>query len=92
MANSQQPTRQTRHMDIKAFALQDWVERDLLLLKQISTNDNDSDVMTKATDRTIFYRHTEYIMGIVIPEYTNINKTFPHSRFDSLPTTNRSTS
>jgi len=29
MANAQQPTRRTRHMDIKHFSLLDWVERDL---------------------------------------------------------------
>ena len=28
MANAQQPTRRTRHMDIKHFSLLDWVERD----------------------------------------------------------------
>ena len=33
MANAQQPTRRTRHMDIKHFALTDWVERDLLIMK-----------------------------------------------------------
>jgi len=32
MANAQQPTRQTCHMDIKHFALLDWVEQDLLQL------------------------------------------------------------
>jgi len=35
MANAQQPTRRTRHMDIKTFALLDWVEQDLLLLQTI---------------------------------------------------------
>ena len=84
MANSQQPTRRTRHMDIKAFALQDWVERDLIILKQIGTNDNEADTMTKATNRTLFYRHIEFIMGSVIPQYTNIKTTFPHSNDYSL--------
>ncbi len=35
MANAQQPTRHTRHMDIKKFALLDWVERDLITLHNI---------------------------------------------------------
>ena len=48
MANAQQPTRHTRHMDIKYFALTDWVERDLLIMKRINTTDNYSDSMTKA--------------------------------------------
>jgi hypothetical protein len=34
MVNSQQPTRRTRHLEIKHFALLDWVERNLIILKQ----------------------------------------------------------
>jgi hypothetical protein len=30
MANQQQPTKGTRHMNIKHFVLQDWVEHDLI--------------------------------------------------------------
>ncbi len=37
MANAQQPTKRTRHIDIKRFALLDWVEWDMLLLQEIST-------------------------------------------------------
>ena len=74
MENSQQPTRRTRHMDIKAFALQDWVKTDLLILKRINTSDNGADTMTKATDRTLFYQHSEYIMGKVIPQFTHLVK------------------
>jgi deoxyuridine 5'-triphosphate nucleotidohydrolase len=40
MANAQQPTKRTRHIDIKHFALLDWVEQDLLQLHQIGTHDN----------------------------------------------------
>ena len=69
MANAQQPTKRTRHMDIKHFSLQDWVKRDLIRLKRIATNDNYSDVMTKATGRVIFYRHVEYILGKHQPAY-----------------------
>jgi hypothetical protein len=57
MANQQQPTKCTRHMDIKHFVLQDWVEHDLIRLKRIDTSDNYADVMAKATSWTLFYRH-----------------------------------
>ena len=70
MANAQQPTKRTRHMDIKHFSIQDWVKRDLIRLRRIATNDNFSDVMTKATGRVLFYRHMEYILGKHIPAYT----------------------
>jgi hypothetical protein len=72
MANAQQPTKRTRHMDIKHFVLQDWVLRDLMTLARIDTSDNYSDVMTKATGRVLFYRHINYIMGKTKPSYVII--------------------
>lgn len=42
---------------------------DLLALHRITTNDNYSDAMTKALGKSLFYRHTDYIMGKVIPTY-----------------------
>lgn len=64
MANAQQPTRRTRqYMDIKYFALLDWVERDLLVLKRINTTNHYSDSMTKPLGRQLHYRHTDYILG-----------------------------
>ena len=69
MAQAQQPTKRMRHIDIKHFVLQDWCEQDLITIKRINTTDNSSDIMTKATARTTFYRHTEYIEGNIISEY-----------------------
>jgi deoxyuridine 5'-triphosphate nucleotidohydrolase len=69
MANAQKPTKRTRHMDIKTFALQDWVKRDLLCLQRINTGDNYADAMTKSLGRTLFYRHMNFIMGRIVPEY-----------------------
>ena len=69
MAQAGQPTKRTKYVDIKHFALQDWVERDLLTMQRINTSDNSADAMTKATARTLFYRHNNYIMGKIIPGY-----------------------
>ena len=69
MASAQQPTKRTRHIDIKNFVLQDWCETDIIAMKRINTADNSSDTLTKATARTIFYRHMEYIQGKIVPEY-----------------------
>lgn len=46
MGNTQQPTRHTRHMDtsIKKFVIIDWIERDMLIIKHISTTDNFADL------------------------------------------------
>ena len=69
MANAQQPTKRTRHMAVKNFALQEWCERDILVLKKIHTTHNWSDTMTKAQGRTLFYRHMNHIMGKLKPNY-----------------------
>ena len=69
MANAQQPTRRTRHIEIKKFAILDWVQRDLMLLQRISTSDNCSDGLTKQNGRQLFYRHFDYILGKIKPEY-----------------------
>jgi hypothetical protein len=70
MANAQKPTPRTRHMDIKYFALSEWVERDLMFLERIDTSINEADHYTKILDRTLFYRHVDHIMGHIPPPYS----------------------
>ena len=69
MANAKQPTRRTKHMEVRHFALQDWVEEDLVLLEQIGTTNNSADSFTKALPRTLFYKHSDVIMGRIPPPY-----------------------
>jgi hypothetical protein len=69
MANVQQPTKCTRHMDIKHFAILDWVEQDMLILETIHTSENVSDAMTKTLNRNLFYRHYDTYMGLRVPDY-----------------------
>ena len=69
MGNAQQPTRRTRHMDIKHFSLLDWIERELIIMKRIPTSDNCADALTKSLGRQLHYRHTDYILGKSIPSY-----------------------
>jgi hypothetical protein len=69
MANQQQASNRTRHIDIKHFALIDWVEQDLMLLAGIKSSENCSDAMTKALARILFYRHNDTIMGRRIPAH-----------------------
>jgi hypothetical protein len=70
MANAQQPTRRTRHMDIKHFSLLDWVQKDLIILKAISTHDNATDAMIKFLSKQLFYRHYDTYMGRHIPKHS----------------------
>ena len=69
MADAKQPTKRTRHMDIKHFKIQEWVEMDLIAMKRVHTSDNRSDVFTKALTPKLFYRHMDRVMGRIIPLY-----------------------
>lgn len=70
MANAQQPTKQTRHMAVKNFAIQEWCEKDLIILHKIHTTHNWADSLTKAHSKILFYRHMNHILGVYIPEYS----------------------
>ena len=70
MANAQQPTKCTRHMAVKNFALQEWYEQDLIILERIHTKHNWADSLTKAHAKTLFYCHMNHIMGNIVPQYT----------------------
>jgi hypothetical protein len=69
MANAQKPTPRTQHMDIKYFALCNWIEQDLLILDQIDTKINLANPFTKALERAAFHRHVDFILGHVPPRY-----------------------
>ena len=73
MANQGQPTRNTRHMELKQFAIQQWVEKDLIVLKRITTQENYADAMTKVLGRTKFHQHFDYIMGRIRPIYADVH-------------------
>jgi hypothetical protein len=47
MANAGRPTPQSRHINVKFYAIQEWVERDLVVLRCIDTSLNVSDHITK---------------------------------------------
>jgi hypothetical protein len=68
-ANASQPTKRTRHMDIRHFAIQEWVECDLIQLKRVDTTVNLSDTLTKPLQRILFYRHLDALMGRHRPSY-----------------------
>ena len=57
-------------MDIRYFALCDWVEQDLMILDRIDTSVNEADHLTKILDRTLFYRHVDHLMGRIPPLYS----------------------
>jgi hypothetical protein len=72
MANAQKPTTRTRHIDMKYFALCDWVERDLIHLERIDTSINIADHLTKPLSRILFHRHADFLLGHVPPRYSPV--------------------
>ena len=72
MANVQKPTSWTRHIDIKYFVLCEWVEHDLILLKQIDTSINIADHLTKILSHTLFHQHADYLLGHVSLKYSPV--------------------
>jgi hypothetical protein len=85
MANAQQPTRRTRHMDTKHFAIQDWVAHDQVDLAPIATANNISDAFTKALGRIKFYEQTDVLMGRRIPPYVPQWIKNDHPRHSQVP-------
>ena len=69
MTKALKPTRRTRHVDSRFFAILDWVQTDQLHIKKVHTADNASDVLTKPTGRIIFYRHNDTLLGKRRPTY-----------------------
>jgi hypothetical protein len=74
MANAQQPTKRTCHIDIKHFAILNWVEMGMLLLHDISMHDNAADAMTKLLTKQFFYCHYDTYMGLRIPKYCKMKQ------------------
>ena len=79
MGNAGQPTRRTRHMDIKIFSVQEWIEEDLIVLQDIQTSDNISDTFTKQLGRNLFWKHTDTLMGRRYPQYYKGTYTQPNN-------------
>ena len=71
MADARQPTKRTRHMDIKHFKIQEWVERDIVSMRRVTTKANVSDALTKPLHADLFNRHMDRIMDNRISSYIN---------------------
>eukprot|EP00804_Cyclotella_cryptica_P017251 CCRYP_016805-RA/>CCRYP_016805-RA protein AED:0.61 eAED:0.42 QI:0/-1/0/1/-1/1/1/0/171 len=84
MANAGKPTPRSRHINIKHYALQEWCERDLMVLKRIDTSINMADHFTKPLACLLFHRHCDFYMGFVPPTYSP--KYAEVARIYSVPT------
>jgi hypothetical protein len=79
LTNAQQPTRRTRHIDMRDFCILQWTEEELILFTDIPTALNVSDSISKPTGRTKFYEHMDRMMGRRKPSYVLHDPTDPSS-------------
>ncbi len=75
MGNAQKLTTRTRHIDIKYFALCEWIKRDLIHLERIDTSINIADHLTKPLSKILFHRHADYLLGHIHipPKYSPVH-------------------
>jgi hypothetical protein len=77
MTNAQQPTRRTCHVELKQFAVLQWVEDEQMIFGDIATAHNISASLTKQTGRIKFYQHHDILMGRLGPAYSKQTTTHP---------------
>jgi hypothetical protein len=76
LSNARQPTRRTRHVDMKYFVILEWTEEERIAYPEVSTNNNFSDSLTKPTGRVKHYEHHDIMMGRRRPAYIRDLKAF----------------
>ena len=77
LSNAQQPTRRTRHVEIKELIILHWVETDQIKFEQVPTEFNPSDALTKATGRIKFHAHFDILLGKHPPQYIKNTRKIP---------------
>ena len=70
-------------MDTKAFAIQDWIREEQMILRPIKTQNNISDHFTKALGRVKFYEQTDILMGRRKPTWTKETTTHTTTKRDA---------
>ena len=71
ISNTTKPTKRLRHVNLREFAIIEWVQRGDMSLKSISTSDNPTDSLTKSLRPQLHHRHSESLLGMRKPSYTN---------------------
>ena len=61
--NARRPTERSRHIDIQAFAIQEWKDNGDILMHHIPGVINPSDSLTKPTGWVLHSRHCRRLMG-----------------------------
>ena len=90
IANAHQPTRRTKHVELKHFAILQWTDEDKLHYQATPTEFNIADHLTKPLGRIKFYEQTDILMGRRRPQYVETPPT-PTQSQTTKPTSTYST-
>ena len=71
LTNAQQPTRRTRHIDMRDFCILQWTEEELIIFNDVASHYNVSDSLSKPTGHIKFYEHMDILMGRRKPTYVH---------------------
>jgi Reverse transcriptase (RNA-dependent DNA polymerase) len=90
LTNAQQPTKRTRHIDMRDFCILQWTEEEMIHYADIESKYNVSDSISKPTGRIKFYEQMDILMGRRKPHYvppqpsTNSDHHDLHSHLQNL--------
>jgi hypothetical protein len=85
LTNAQQPTRRTRHIDMRDFCILQWTEEEQIHFTDVSSAHNVSDSLSKPTGRIKFYEHMDILMGRRKPAYAHSLQTpYTFSTYSNL--------
>lgn len=73
LTNAQQPTKRTRHIDMRDFCILQWTEEEQILYSDIPSAYNVSDSLSKPTGRIKFYEQMDILMGRRCPSYVKLD-------------------
>jgi hypothetical protein len=76
MTNAQQPTKCTRHVDMKEFVILQRTEEEQITLEDVPSALNPSGLLSKPTGPVKFYEHRDILVGRRRPQYVNSLKAF----------------
>jgi hypothetical protein len=59
LANNYSTSQRTKHIDIRAHFLREYIENGILKVEFIRSEDNDADILTKNTSEELFHLHAK---------------------------------
>ena len=69
VSNNERATKRLRHVDLRHFAILEWVQNGEVTLKSIPSSDNPADCLTKPLGNVLHRRHSDTTLGKRMPSY-----------------------